>query len=171
VYLVGWSLGTAVVIEVAKITGKDAKAVILVDQLHTTDYKFNDGGEENWFNSQVSMYKDFTIWNTSYFKDSIITVRYISLMPSEDKLPDWWKPSIAGFFKWRGNSLKESVSALKIPMRAINASNEKSYEEQWKSFYKDYKLTVFENSNHFLVWQYPVKFNETLLGIIDETSK
>jgi hypothetical protein len=43
-------------------------------------------------------------------------------------------------------------------------------EEQWKSFYKDYKLTVFENSNHFLVLKYPQKLHETLLQIIADTS-
>jgi hypothetical protein len=50
----------------------------------------------------------------------------------------------------------------------INASNVETNEEQWKSFYKDYKLTVFENSTHMLVWEYPQKFNETIQQYITE---
>ena len=92
-------------------------------------------------------------------------------MPDEDKMPWWWKPSVINFFKWIAADLKASVSELKIPIRAINASWVNTNQEQWKSLYSDYKLTVIENSNHFLVWQYPQKFNETVLQIVEETSR
>jgi hypothetical protein len=92
------------------------------------------------------------------------------MMPDEEKMPDWWKSSVINFFKWTAIDLMTSVSELKIPIRAMNASWVKTNEEQWKSLYSDYKLTVFENSNHFLVWQYPQKFNEKVLQIIEETS-
>lgn len=92
------------------------------------------------------------------------------MMPKEDRFPEWWKPSVVSFFKWQEDYLKESVSELKIPIRSINASNIITNEGQWKLFYKDYELTVFENSTHMLVWEYPQKFNETLLQIINETA-
>ncbi len=170
VYLVGWSLGTGVVVETARLLGKHARAVVLVDQLHQTDYVFDSLSVENWFNRQVSKYKDFNAWYKSFHSDSTLAAKYLSMMPSDARLPDWWKPSVISFFKWQENSLKESISALNVPIRAINASNMLTDEEQWKSFYKDYKLTVFENSTHMLVWEYPQKFNETLLQIINETS-
>ena len=66
--------------------------------------------------------------------------------------------------------MKGSVSALTIPIRAVNASWVKTDKEQWEAFYKNYKLTIFENANHFLVWQYPQEFKEALLRIIAETS-
>jgi len=168
VYLVGWSLGTGVVVETARLLGNDAKAVVLVDQLHQTDYVFDSLSVENWFNRQVSKYKDFNAWYKSYNDDSTLAAKYLSMMPSDARLPDWWKPSVISFFKWQENSLKESISALKVPIRAINASNMLTNEEQWKSFYNDYKLTVFENSTHLLVWEYPQKFNEALLRIVNE---
>lgn len=170
VYLVGWSLGTAVVVETAKLLGDNTKAVVLIDQLHQTDYVFDSIGVENWFNRQVSKYKDFNAWYKSFNNDSTIAAKYLSMMPPEDKLPDWWKHGIISFFKWQEDDLKESVSGLNLPIRAINASNIETNEEQWESFYKDYKLTIFENSTHFLVWEYPQKFNETLLRIINETA-
>lgn len=170
VYLVGWSLGTAVVVETAKLLGDNTKAVVLIDQLHQTDYVFDSIGVENWFNRQVSKYKDFNAWYKSFNNDSTIAAKYLSMMPPEDKLPDWWKHGIISFFKWQEDDLKESVSGLNLPIRAINASNIETNEEQWESFYKDYKLTIFENSTHFLVWEYPQKFNETLLRIIYETA-
>lgn len=170
VYLVGWSMGTAAVVEAARILGNDTKAVVLVDQLHQTDYVFDSLSVENWFNRQLSKYKDFNAWYKSYHNDSTLAAKYLSMMPSDEKLPEWWKPSVISFYKWQENSLKESVSALKAPIRAINASNMVTNEGQWRSFYKDYKLTVFENSTHMLVWEYPQKFNETLLQIINEAA-
>jgi pimeloyl-ACP methyl ester carboxylesterase len=171
VYLVGWSLGTAVVVEAAGLLGNNVKAVILVDQLHETEYIFDNTDVENWYNRQVSKYKDFNAWCKSFHNDSALAAKYLSMMPTEDRIPEWWKPSVVSFFKWQGDHLKESVSELKTPIRAINASNTVTNEVQWKSFYKDYGLTVFENSTHMLVWEYPQKFNETLLQIINETSK
>lgn len=168
VYLVGWSMGTALVVEAARILGDDAKAVITVDQLWETDNIFDSTWAENWFDAETSRYKDFNALNSAYMNDSTLTARLISMMPPDDKMPEWWKPSVINFFKWTATDMKASVSALNIPIRAINASWVNTNEEQWKSFYPDYKLTVFENSNHFLVWQYPQKFNETLLKIITE---
>ena len=170
VYLVGWSLGTAVVVEAAGLLGNNAKAVILVDQLHETEYVYDSTGVNDWYHRQVSKYKDFNAWYKSFHNDSTLATKFLSMMPPEDRLPEWWKPSVVSFFKWQDDYLKKSVSKLKIPIRAINASNMITNEGQWKSFYKDYKLTVFENSTHMLVWEYPQKFNETLLQIINETS-
>jgi pimeloyl-ACP methyl ester carboxylesterase len=168
VYLVGWSMGTAVVVEAARILGDNAKAVITVDQLWETENTYDSLSDDNWFEAEASRYKDFNALNNAYTNDSTLTSRLISMMPADDKMPAWWEPSLISFFKWTATDLKPSVSALKIPFRAINASWVNTNEEQWKSFYADYKLTVFENSNHFLVWQYPQKFNETLLQIITE---
>ncbi len=168
VYLVGWSMGTGVVVEAARRLGENVKAMIWVDQLWQTDETYDSLGNEGWYNTQVSTYKDFDALNKAWFQDSILTVRLLSMMPSEDKMPGWWKPSAFAFWKWQATDLKGSVSALRIPIRAINGSWVKTNEEQWKSFYRDYKLTILENSNHFLVWQYPQKFNESLLRIIAE---
>lgn len=170
VYLVGWSMGTAVVVEAAVMLGDDAKAVITVDQLWETENTYDSLNEEAWFDAEASRYKDFNALNSAYMNDSTLTARLISMLPPEDKMPAWWKPSVLNFFKWTATDMKASVSALKIPIRAINASWVKTNEEQWKSLYSDYKLTVIENSNHFLVWQYPQKFNETLLKIITDVA-
>ncbi len=169
VYLVGWSMGTAVVVEAARLLSNNTRAVILVDQLHQTEYVYDSTGLENWYNWQVSKFKDFNAWYKSFHNDSILAAKYLSMMPSED-FPEWWKPSIVSFIRWQDDNLKESVSDLIIPIRAINSSNMVTNEEQWKSFYKDYKLTVFENSTHMLLWEYPQKFNETLQHIINETA-
>ncbi|MCU0377380.1 MAG: alpha/beta hydrolase [Bacteroidales bacterium] len=170
VYLVGWSMGTAVVVEAAVILGNEAKAVITVDQLWQTENDSDITWAEGWFDTEASRYKDFNALNNAYTNDSTLTVRLIGMMPPGDSMPEWWEPSVTSFFKWSATDLKSSVSALKIPVRAINGSWVNTDEEQWKSLYSDYKLTVFENSNHFLVWQYPQKFNETLFRIIVETS-
>jgi hypothetical protein len=45
--------------------------------------------------------------------------------------------------------LKASVSALTIPVRAINASWAKTNEEQWKSLYSDYKLRMKGKVLHY----------------------
>lgn len=171
VYLVGWSLGTGIVVEAARSLRKEAKAVIPVDQLWEINNLFNKAQADKWFETEVSRYKDFNALTKYWTKDSVITARLISMRQSEEKMPDWWKPSVVSFFKWLADDLKSSVSELKIPIRAINGSWIKTNEQQWRTFYSDYKLNVFENSNHFLVWQYPQKFNETLLQIITETSK
>lgn len=170
VYLVGWSMGTGVVVEAARVLGDDVRAVITVDQLWETDNTYDSLSEENWFNAEASRYKDFNALNEAYTNDSTLTARLISMMPAEAKMPGWWKPSVINFFKWTATDLKASVSELKIPVRAINGSWVKTNEEQWKSLYPDYRLTVIEHSNHFLVWQYSQKFNETVLQIIAETS-
>jgi pimeloyl-ACP methyl ester carboxylesterase len=171
VYLVGWSMGTGVVVEAAGVLGSVAKAVITVDQMHQTDNVYDSLWAEKGFDAQYATYKDFNALNEAWLQDSILTVRLLSMMPPEDTMPAWWKHSLISFFQWLGKDLKGTVSTLTIPMRAINQSGWVTNEAQWKSFYKDYQLTIFEKSNHFLVWQYPQKFNETLLRIITEASE
>jgi pimeloyl-ACP methyl ester carboxylesterase len=100
IYLVGRSMGTAVVVEAANLLGNNAKALILVDQLYQTEYVYDSTGQENWYNKQVSKYKDFNAWYKSFGNDSTLAARYLSMMPPEDRIPEWWKPSSVSFFKW-----------------------------------------------------------------------
>jgi len=166
IILVGWSMGAMIVVETAKHLGKKVKGVILVDQLNKVNYNVDSTLIESFFNSAAQSYKDFNKWYLNFQKDSVMTVRYLREMPPGNQIPEYWKPIVFAAFNWLNYNLKDCVSKLHVPIRAINASNAENRPDEWQHFYTDYQSIVFENSTHFLVWEDPHKFNDALLKII-----
>ena len=64
--------------------------------------------------------------------------------------------------------LKKTVAMLNSPIRAINSDKQETDFDEWNKHYEDFDAVSLDNSGHFLVWQYPQKFNEILFEIISE---
>lgn len=170
VVLIGWSMGAPVAIEAATCLMGKAIGAVLVDQLVDVNYSIDSTWISSFYNEQIDRYKNFEKW-LLYFGDTLTTNRYLASMPADAKMPDYWKPILFATFDWLNHDLKASASQLNIPIRPIYASNSEINIPEWKKFYPDYEAIVIENSDHFLVWKYSVKFNEVLLKIISGLDK
>ena len=113
-------------------------------------------------------YKDFDYWLDYYENDTALAKRYISMMPIDEIMPDRWQKIVSCTFHWMNTILKKTVSELDIPIRAINSDEQETNLNEWNEYYHDFDVAVIENSGHFLVWQYPQRFNEKLFNIITD---
>lgn len=165
-YLVGWSMGGPVVLETAKNLENNVQGIVLVDILQTLDINIDSISMVNFWERNSMNYKNYDYWIAYYNNDTVLANRYIKTMPIDDKMPDRWKDIVSSTFQWMNTDVKKTISELDIPIRAINSDAQETNTVEWNEYYHDYDVKIIENSGHFLVWQYPQKFNEILLDII-----
>jgi pimeloyl-ACP methyl ester carboxylesterase len=168
IVLVGWSLGAPVALEAAKLLGNKVKVIVLVDRIHSLSYAFDSTWASNFINSSAMNFKNMDFW-LSYFKnDSILAERYVESMPFDIEMPKYWEPILVNFCEWMNKDLKKNVSVLSVPIRAINSDQMETNFDEWNKYYNDFDAISLDKSSHFLVWEYPQKFNEKLYNIITE---
>ena len=81
-------------------------------------------------------------------------------------MPENWKESWKHLSLWMEKGSKTCIAEITVPIRAINSDEIETNIAEWRKYARDFDVTVFENSGHFLSWQYPKKFNESLEKII-----
>lgn len=170
IVLVGWSMGGPVVLEVAKKLRTKIKVIILVDILQQLTNPFDSVAITDYNLTYAANFNNYQYILNYYKGDHVLTKRYLSLMPPGNKMPGHWKKSWLNLHQWMDRKVKEGVKAIQAPIRAINADETETNTAEWKQFARDFEVTVFENSNHFLVWQYPEKFNNNICDIIKKSN-
>jgi len=163
--LIGWSMGGPVALEAAETMGNKVKGIVLVDILQKLTFQ---PGDSAWIvdykKNFDKVYNNYDFWLTYHEGDSALASRYVNSMP--DTFRECWKNSLSSVFSWMFNDAKETVTIVKAPIRAINADYMKTDISEWKQYHPDFDYVTMEKSTHFLVWQYPEKFNAALLKII-----
>jgi pimeloyl-ACP methyl ester carboxylesterase len=163
--LIGWSMGGPVALEAAETMRGKVKGIILVDILQKLTFETNDSAwivdYKRDFNK---IYNNFDYWLKYFQGDSVLARRYVNSMP--ENFRECWKSSLTSVFSWMFNDAKESATIVTTPVRAINSDRTKTNLAEWKQCHKDYSAVIMEKSTHFLVWQYPEKFNTLLDKLI-----
>lgn len=163
--LIGWSMGGPVALEAAETMGNKVIGIVLVDILQKLTFSASDSAwivdHKRYFDK---IYNNFEFWLNYHRGDSALARRYVNIMP--ESFRECWKNSLSTVFSWMINDAKETVTIVKAPIRAINADYMATDFNEWKQYHADFDAEIIENSTHFLVWQYPEKFNSILLNVI-----
>jgi pimeloyl-ACP methyl ester carboxylesterase len=159
--LIGWSMGGPVALEAAETMGNKVKGIVLVDILQKLTFQPMDSAWiVDYKKNFDKIYNNYDFWLRYHNGDSLLAKRYVSTMP--DSFRECWKNSLSSVFSWMYNDAKETVTIIKAPVRAINADYMKTDVAEWKQYHQDFDVSYMEKSTHFLVWQYPEKFNVIL---------
>ena len=132
----------------------------MVDVIQTLNINIDSASTEAFWERNSLNYKNLDYWLDYYSNDTARAERYIKSMPVDEKMPEWWKDIVSHTFQWLNTDLKKTVSELDIPIRAINSDDQETNLSEWNEYYHDFNVMIIENSDHFLVWQYPKKFNK-----------
>ena len=159
-------MGGPIAFEAEKILRGNVQAIVLVDVMNSLKFQWDSTSATDFYNSYKDNYNSYD-YQVNYFgNDSSLINRYLAMIPSS--IPEFWFPSLYEVFKWFGEDAISSVSNVNIPIRAINSDQFKIMTEEWDTCALDFKAIIFENSHHYLHWEYPDKFNRTLHDFIQE---
>jgi pimeloyl-ACP methyl ester carboxylesterase len=167
-------MGSTVALEAARQQNTGVQGVIFVDFLQEIDYHLDSTFVSNFNNRLAKQYRNIDEASKSFLGDSVVERRtyvarkWIDMMPSDEEMPTRWRYIAAGLFKWMSEDLKETLSEVDIPIRAINSDRKKTNLKEWNAFYPDFEEVVIPASHHMLIWQHHQKFNDALLAIISE---
>jgi pimeloyl-ACP methyl ester carboxylesterase len=174
VVLVGFSMGTAVVVETANLIPDKVKGVVLVDDLKDPDIKYPP--EMVYYIDSVmmdlvaNMNNEKLVANGFYKNNPDSAFKRISDMYA-GLSQTGWKESLQGYFTWLNENCTESLSQLKVPVIAINSDMEPTNVEAIRKYVPGFQAKIMTNVAHLLFWDNPEEFNRLLEESIQEFIK
>lgn len=166
IIIIGSSMGGPIAFEAEKTLRGNVQAIVLVDVMNSLNFQWDSTLATNFYNYYKDSYNSYDYQFIYFGNDSSLVNRYWAMIPTS--IPEVWFPPLDEVFKWFGKDAISSVSEVNIPIRAINSDRYELMINQWDTCAMDFKAIIFENSHHYLHWEYPDKFNRTLDEFIQE---
>ncbi|MFC1785201.1 alpha/beta fold hydrolase [Candidatus Neomarinimicrobiota bacterium] len=151
--LVGHSMGSAVIIEVAMQMPNIIIGLVPVDVFHNVEQNFTPEQIEYEIERRMFLVEDRLIAN-----------------PSKAEYKTGWIASLAEYFKWRSNSLTINLEALKIPITCINSDRKPSDIEMARKYTSSFDVKIVKGVGHGVMVEKHDLFNRLLTKIISTTS-
>ena len=175
VVLVGFSMGSTVVIEAANQLPEKVIGVVLVDDLMDPDIKFPP--EILAFLDSVMMDVVTDMTNEKlvrlgfYKKNQEAAFKRLSELYPDTVSQVGWDESLHGYAKWINERLTESLKQLKVPVAAINSDMEPTKVEAWMKYVPSFQAKIMTDVGHLVFWDNPEEFNRLLEETIQEFIK
>ena len=175
VVLVGFSMGTTVVIEAANKLPEKVIGVVLVDDLMDPDVKYPPEVVAFFDSVLMDLVTDMTneklVRLGFYKKNPEATFERISELYPDTVSKIGWHESLNGYLKWINEDLVESVKQLKVPVTAINSDMEPTNVEAWMKYVPSFQAKIMTDVGHLVFWDNPEEFNRLLEETIQEFIK
>ncbi|MFW9780148.1 MAG: alpha/beta fold hydrolase [Candidatus Heimdallarchaeota archaeon] len=167
-FLIGWSMGGAVMLEAEKLVSDHVIGLIGVDTLNTISSlgpsvyikmdatqitQFLKSFSENFTESMTNLYKSFIPENTAVSDVTNL------LSDIQDLDPRAMLSTFEELFKW---DFRDLINEIKTPVRCIMAGEYYDTGELREEYEKHFKAVFMENVKHMLFWEEPSKFNNLL---------
>lgn len=161
-FLIGWSMGGPVMLEVEKLISDLVTGLIGVDTLASSGfYKMDDAQitqylkpfRENFIETMTNFYKSFIPANMEASEVTNLLADIQDLDPPA--ILSTWEELL----KW---DVRDTVAEIKTPIRCIMAEQDYNTGEGRQEFDKHFKAVFIENVDHMLFWEDSRKFNEIL---------
>lgn len=174
VVLVGFSMGTTVVIEAANLLPEKVIGVVLVDDLKDPDMRY----PPEIINMVDSMMMDLV---TNMTSEKLINFGFYKHNPDssfsrisamyEGVSQTGWKESLQGYFKWLNEDITIAMQQLRVPVTAIYSDLEPMNIEASKKLVPGFQAKIMTDVGHLLFWDKPEEFNRLLEEAIGEFTK
>ena len=174
VVLVGFSMGTAVVVEAANLLPEQVIGVVLVDDLKDPELKYPPEMIYVFDSVMMDLVTNFTnekLVNLGFYKNNQDSAfKRISAM-YDGASQVGWKESLQGYFKWINEDITGSLKQLKVPVTAIYSDLEPANIEASKKYVPSFQAKIMTNVGHLVFWDDPEEFNRLLEEAIQEFLK
>jgi pimeloyl-ACP methyl ester carboxylesterase len=174
VVLVGFSMGTAVVVEAANLIPEKVIGVVLVDDLKDPDMRYPPEILQIYDSIMMDLVTNMTnekLINLGFYKhnpDS--SFKRIESM-YEGVSHAGWEESLQGYFKWSNEDITGALQQLKVPVTAIYSDMEPTNIEASKKIVPGFQAKIMTDVGHLLFWDKPDEFNRLLEETIKEFIK
>jgi pimeloyl-ACP methyl ester carboxylesterase len=174
VVLVGFSMGTAVVIEAAKQLPDKVIGVVLVDDLKDPEMRYPP--------EMVSIFDSVMMdLVTNMTNEKLVDLGFYKHNPDssfkriksiyEGVSQTGWEESLLGYFKWVNEDITGALQQLKVPVTAIYSDQEPTNIEASKKLVPRFQAKIMTDVGHLLFWDKPEEFNRLLEESIQEFVK
>ena len=165
VVLVGFSMGTTVVIEAANRLTEQISGVVLVDDLHSVEIKIQPPMEsflDSVFMDLVTNPTNEKLVAGGFYKKNHENSYKRVLAMLEDPSRVGWQESLHGYIQWINEDCTESLKELKVPVIAINSENQPTDVEAFRQYVPSFEAHIITDAGHVLMWDAPEEFNRLL---------
>jgi pimeloyl-ACP methyl ester carboxylesterase len=175
VVLVGFSMGTTVVIEAANKLPEKVIGVVLVDDLMDPDVQYPPEVAAFFDSVLMDLVTDMTneklVRLGFYKKNPEAAFQRLSELYPDTVSQIGWNESLHGYINWINESLTESIEQLKVPVTAINSDMEPTKVEAWMKYIPSFRAKIMTDVGHLVFWDNPEEFNRLLEESIQEFIK
>ena len=165
VILVGFSMGTSVVVEAANQMPDKTIGVVLVDGLQNPEEKLPPEALPFYDSLLFDLVNNMTnekMVNLGFYKNNQ-ELAFNRLIPMyEDVSQIGWKESLEDHFHWSNEKCIEALKNLKVPLIAINSDMEPTNIEAYNTYVPEFQAKIMTNVGHLVFWDNPEEFNRLL---------
>ena len=170
VILVGHSMGGLVALSGANKIPDKIEGIVLVDILNDINYHYSEPQIQEIITSWKGKIKKGNLKElSSFFSKPELTERYSDLLPSD--IPDYWWDVLTDSFHWINNESKATLKGTRAPVLSINSDRTKTDIEAFRQYCPNYNAEIISGTTHYLNWDKPNEFNDTLLKCIESMDR
>lgn len=168
VILVGFSMGTAAVLEAAAKMPDRVEGVVLVDQLHNIEMKFPPQAIKH----VDSLFMDIVNEPSpekmgAFFRNNREESYQRVLKMLGDQNKTGWRQMLANFLNWRNDRCWKVLTSVNCPVYAINSESEPTNVKSFRKYVPTFEAEIVPDVGHLIMWDAPDQFNQLLEGLIE----
>jgi pimeloyl-ACP methyl ester carboxylesterase len=171
VVLVGFSMGSAVIAETAKLLPEKITGLVLVDDLQDVEMKYAPemvAAIDSFMMDLVTAPTNEKLVNGGFYKKNQEKSfqRVETMLKGSSRTG--WRRSLQGYFKWINEDCIESFKQIKAPVTAINSDMEPTKVETFRKCAPSFQAKIIPDVGHLVFWDNPEEFNRLLEESIQE---
>lgn len=171
VVLVGFSMGSAVIAETAKLLPEKTTGLVIVDDLKDVEMKYAPemiAAIDSFMMDLVTAPTNEKCVNGGFYKKNQEKSfqRVETMLRSSSKTG--WRRSLQSYFKWVNEDCIESFKQIKVPVIAINSDMEPTKVETFRKYAPSFQAKIIPDVGHVVFWDNPEEFNRLLEESIQE---
>lgn len=174
VVVVGFSLGAAAALEVAKMEPDKVVGVVLVDEIQEIEETIPPPVAHYIDSVMMDLVNDPTkekLLAGGFFKKNIdSSYQEVEAFLSNDSRVGW-SESLGGFITWRNEFCIETVQDVNCPIIAINSDLQPTNVAAFRKYAPSFEAKIIEDTGHLIVWDQPQEFNRLLEASIQAFNK
>ena len=174
VVLVGFSMGTLIVIEAANKVPDQVIGVVLVEGLQDIEMQTSPA-EAHLFDSIMMdivnnpTKKKFVA--RGFAKKNVDSAFHRTVQFLEGASHIGWRECLAGSWEWRNEHCTNSIKSLKAPIIAINSDLYSTKVEAFRKYAPTFEAKIVQDVGHLIMWDSTEEFNRLLEESIQEFIK
>lgn len=172
VVVVGFSMGGAVVTELASRGRDEVIGVVLVDILQDPEQQPTDEFMEGYIEGLAENWHSETNLRNLFSAEASPTLvrRYLSRTPAV--VPDPWWEAMRNLLLWIRSDLRPTLRRVEVPIAAINSDRPATDVEAWRQYVPTFSVHLLGPVNHLgAIWERVDEFDRALIDFVEAFSR